>query len=319
MSGISGCQSESGQSVRDDIRCGCQILTARRRKVHDTFDTVKHISRFPSCHRHVVHGFRGFGCGEFCLCAHFTGFISQVLQLITGRTGYSGDLAHGSIKIRCRFHSGSTGGENRYSHMGSQCLAHIGDFAADLFKGFTRLTDFHKSLLGFGCLRLQILKLLLGFDDLTLKGIVLLRGDRISEFIGYILCLLFQRCQFIGRFLNLTLQSIVLLLRDLTFGKLLIGGFRLFLQFFQLVFGLTDLLLDRIVFCLPNIVVVFGFGGFLAGFFQGIQPFFRAFDGITEELLLLSKQFRIGRIELQKLFDILELCLRVFDVLIYVL
>ena len=96
------------------------------------------------------------------------------MQLITGRTGYSGDLAHGSIKIRCRFHSGSTGGENRYSHMGSQCLAHIGDFAADLFERFSRLTDFHKSLLGFGCLRLQILKLLLGLDDLTLKGIVLL-------------------------------------------------------------------------------------------------------------------------------------------------
>ncbi|WP_281528156.1 hypothetical protein [Ruminococcus champanellensis] len=166
---------------------------------------------------------------------------------------------------------------------------------------------------------MQILKLLLGLDDLTLKGIVLLRGDRISEFIGYILCLLFQRCQFIGRFLNLTLQSIVLLLRDLTFGKLLIGGFRLFLQFFQLGFGLTDLLLDRIVFCLPSIVVVFGFGGFLAGFFQGIQSFLCTFDSISEELLLLSKQLCIFRIELQQLFDVFELCLRVLDVLIYVL
>ena len=216
MPGVSGCQSESGQSIRDDIRCGSQILTARRSKVHNTLDTVKHISRFPSCHRHVVHGFRGFGCGEFCLCAHFTGFISQVLQLITGRTGYSGDLAHGSIKIRCRFHSGSTGGENRYSHMGSQCLAHIGDFAADLFERFSRLTDFHKSLLGFGCLRLQILKLLLGLDDLTLKGIVLLRADRVAKLIGYILSGLLQRCQLVRCFLDLTLQGIIFLLRDLT-------------------------------------------------------------------------------------------------------
>ncbi|OPZ17002.1 MAG: hypothetical protein BWZ04_03005 [Firmicutes bacterium ADurb.BinA205] len=319
MPGVSGCQSESGQSIRDDIRCGSQILTARRRKVHNTLDTVKHISRFPSCHCHVVHGFCGFGCGEFCLCTHFTGFISQVLQLITGRTGYSGDLAHGSIKIRCRFHSGSTGGENRYSHMGSQCLAHIGDFAADLFERFSRLTDFHKSLLGFGCLRLQILKLLLGLDDLTLKGIVLLRADRVAKLIGYILSGLLQRCQLVRCFLDLTLQSIVLLLRDLTFGKLLIGGFRLFLQFFQLVFGLTDLLFDRIVFCLPSIIVVFGFGGFLAGFFQGIQSFLCTFDSISEELLLLSKQLCIFRIELQQLFDVFELCLRVLDVLIYVL
>ena len=316
MPGVSGCQSESGQSVSNDIRCGSQILAGCGSKVHNTLDTVKHISRFPTSHRHIVHGFCGFRCGKFCLCTHLTGFVSQVLQLVTGRTGYSGDFAHGSIKIRCRFDSGSSGSENRHSHMSGECFTDIGDLATDLFERFSRLTDFQKSLLRFACLCLQVLKFLLGLDDLTLECIVLLRRNWIAEFIGYILCLLFHRGKFISRFLDLTLQSIVLLLRDLTFGKLLIGGFRLFLQFFQLVFGLTDLLLDRIVFCLPSIVVVFGFGGFLAGFFQGIQPFFRAFDGLTEEHLLLSKQLCILRIEFQQLFDIFELSLCVLDVLI---
>jgi len=96
--------------------------------------------------------------------------------------------------------------------MSGECFTHIGDFAADLFECFSRLTDFYQSLLRFACLCLQVLKLLLGLDDLTLECIVLLRADWITEFIGHILCLLFQRGQFISRFLNLTLQSIVLLL-----------------------------------------------------------------------------------------------------------
>jgi hypothetical protein len=166
------------------------------------------------------------------------------------------------------------------------------------------------------CFVLQILKLLLGLDDLTLQGIILFRADWISKLVRYILCLLFQTGQFICRFLDFPLQCIVFLLRDLTLGKLFICGFCLFLEVFQLGFGLGDLLLDRVVFRLPRIVVVIGFCSLLACLFQCIKSCLGILHCLTEQLLFLSKQFRICRVELQQLLHIFELRLRVFDVLI---
>ncbi len=183
----------------------------------------------------------GWKTGELGLCTHFTGFVTQCVQFITSRTGYSSDLRHCRIEIRCCFYGGCTRSRNGNGHMGGQCCSDISDFIASLFEHFTRLTEFGKSRTGSLRLTLEVLQLLFRFDDLTLEGIVLL-------------------------------------LRNVAVGE------------------------SRV--CL-----------FRSGF-QGFQLFFGSRHRIGEELMLLREQFRIGRIELQQLLNILELRLRVLDVFI---
>ena len=319
MCGVSGCHAECRQCIRDNIRCGCEVFTGCGSKVHDTLDTVQHILGLPACHCHIVHGVSSFRCGEFCLRTHLTSFCTQGIKILAGRTGYSSDLAHGRIEIRCRFHSGSSNSKDRHSDI----FRHIRTDGCDLVTGFfergTCFTELYQCCMRLFCFGLQILKLLFGLNDLTLEGIILFRADWISELVRYILCLLFQTGQFICRFLDFPLQCIVFLLRDLTLGKLFIRSFCLFLEVFQLGFGLGDFLLDRIVFCFPSIVVVLGFGSLFACLFQCIQSCLGILHCLTEQLLFLSKQFRICRVELQQLLHIFELRLRVFDVLIHTL
>lgn len=91
------------------------------------------------------------------------------------------------------------------------------------------------------------------------------------EFLRNILSLLFQTIQFVCGLFDLTLQSIVLLLRYFAFGKLFIGNLTLLFQFLELCFSLTDFLLDRVILCFPRIVVVLGFCSLFACFFQRFE------------------------------------------------
>ena len=125
--------------------------------------------------------------------------------------------------------------------MSGKCRADIGDFVTGFFKHFSRLTELCKRRAGSLCLTLEVLQFLFCLDDLTLQGIVLLLRDvAVGESLIYLLCCCFQ----------------------------------------------------------------------------GFQLFFGSLHRIGEELVFLREQFRIGRIELQQLLYILELRLRVLDVFI---
>ena len=50
--------------------------------------------------------------------------------------------------------------------------------------------------------------------------------------------------------------------------------------------------------------------------FQCSQFFLGILNGLSEKLLLLPDQFRIGGIKLQQLFDVLQLCLGALDILV---
>ena len=125
--------------------------------------------------------------------------------------------------------------------MSGQCRSDIGDFVTGFFKHFSRLTELCKRRAGSLRFTLEVLQFLFRFDDLTLQGIILL-------------------------------------LRDVAVGKRLI--------------------------CL------------LCCRFQCFQLFFGSLHRIGEELVFLREQFRIGRIEFQQLLYIFELRLRVLDVFI---
>ena len=81
MPRIFGCQTKCSQCIGYDIRCGGEVLTRCRSKVHDTFDTIQHVGGFPSSHRHVVHSIRSLTCRELRFTAHFTGFFPESVHL----------------------------------------------------------------------------------------------------------------------------------------------------------------------------------------------------------------------------------------------
>ena len=141
MPGIRRRQTESGKGIGDDIRSRSEVFTGCRREVHDTFDTIQHVPRFPSGHGHVLHRRGRLGCGELCLCTHFTGFCTKLVEVIPGRTGNGRNLAHLGIEVGCGLHCGSA--KTRYSGSHRQELLtdilHRRSNVLELFSGFINL------------------------------------------------------------------------------------------------------------------------------------------------------------------------------------
>ena len=177
MSGIFGGQSKRSQGICDDIR-GCrQILTGSRRQIHNAVNAVQHILGFPACHRHVIHSFCGFGCGELRLFSHFACFVPKRLQVIPSCAGHSSNLTHGRLKICCCLNcrhsqTGNRGRRNRHllsdARNGIACAFHLAAHHIDLFQRG----------IGGDCLLLQSLQFLLGLDDFTLQRVVLVLTER---------------------------------------------------------------------------------------------------------------------------------------------
>lgn len=130
------------QEIGDDIRSRGEVFTRSRRKIHDTLDAVQHVPRFPSGHGHVLHRRGRLGCGELCLCTHFTGFCTKLVEVIPGRTGNGRNLAHLGIEVGCGLHCGSA--KTRYSGSHRQELLtdilHRRSNVLELFSGFIDLS-----------------------------------------------------------------------------------------------------------------------------------------------------------------------------------
>lgn len=105
-------------------------------------NAVQHVPRFPSGHGHVLHRRGRLGCGELCLCTHFTGFCTKLVEVIPGRTGNGRNLAHLGIEVGCGLHCGSA--KTRYSGSHRQELLtdilHRRSNVLELFSGFIDLS-----------------------------------------------------------------------------------------------------------------------------------------------------------------------------------
>ena len=96
----------------------------------------------------------------------------------------------------------------------------------------------------------------------------------------------------------------------ITAGEL---GCRLFLQGLQILLCFNDLTLKRIVLLLGDLTVGKLLIGLLCGSLQSCQFFLGSFNGILQHLLLLDDQFCIGGIQFQEFVDILQSGLRPLD------
>ena len=94
------CQSEGGHRIGNNITRRCKVFPGCRRQVHNTFNTVQHISGFPSGHRHVLESLGTFCGTELRLGTHFLCLISKLLNLRSRSTGNGLDLAHSCLKVR---------------------------------------------------------------------------------------------------------------------------------------------------------------------------------------------------------------------------
>ena len=98
-----------------------------------------------------------------------------------------------------------------------------------------------------------------------------------------------------------------------------IGGGSLRFELLKLLFGLLNLALECVVLFLGDLTLLELLVSLLCRCLQRGQFFLGIFDGLSEKLLFLSDQFRIGGIQLQQLFHVLQLCLGALDILIYTL
>ena len=87
----------------------------------------------------------------------------------------------------------------------------------------------------------------------------------------------------------------------------------LFFQLFQFLSRFYDLTLERVILLLGDIPVGESGVCLLRRSLQRFQLFFRLGNGVAQELVLLRQQFRIAGVELQQLFYVLQLGLRVSD------
>ena len=189
MSGVLCRKAKRCQCIRHNIRCGAKILSGCRGKIHDAVNAVKHVLRLPACHRHVVHGISCLRRGELGLLTHLPGFIPESLQVIPRRTGNRGNLAHAGIKVCRGLYCRRT--KCRCScgnrHDGFADILHL---AADALQGFALCRDLLNRRSGLICLILEILQLLGRFLDLPLQTVILILGDRsiLQRLIGLALC-----------------------------------------------------------------------------------------------------------------------------------
>ena len=85
------------------------------------------------------------------------------------------------------------------------------------------------------------------------------------------------------------------------------------LQTFQALLGLSDLPLKGIILLLRDCAVLERLIRLLGGFLQRVQLFLGRLNLLLEGFVFLGKQLRVARIELQELFHIFQLGLRIPD------
>ena len=147
MPGICRRQTESCEGIRDDIRSRGEVFTRSGREVHDALDAVQHVPGFPTGHGHVFHRRSCLRCRELGLRTHFTGFRTELVKVIPGRTGNGRDLAHLGIEICCRLHCGSAKPRYSGSHR-KELLAYILHRRSDVLELFSGFIDPGKSRIG---------------------------------------------------------------------------------------------------------------------------------------------------------------------------
>ena len=175
MPRIFGCQTKCSQCIGYDIRCGVEVLTSCRSKVHDTFDTIQHVGGFPSGHGHVVHGIRRLGC---CF--------------------YSSNAK----SCNC-----SRGGKELFTDGGNliACGLQVFTSSSNLLHSSSRLI----------CLCLQLFEIFFRFDNLPLKSIVLFFGNvTIRKCLICLLCSSFESSELFD-ILELTLRILDFLIDTL--------------------------------------------------------------------------------------------------------
>ena len=176
MPGVLGSQTKCSQCIGYDIRCGGEVLTRCRSKVHDTFDTIQHVGGFLSGHRHIVHGIRSFVCRELGLRTHLTSLCAELVEILSGCTGHGGYLAHRRIKIGVCFYSSNAKSCN-CSRGRKELFAGGGNLIACGLQAFTSSSNLLHSSGRLICLCLQLFEIFFRFDNLPLKSIVLFFGN----------------------------------------------------------------------------------------------------------------------------------------------
>ena len=147
MPGICRRQTESCDGIRDDIRSRGEVFTRSGREVHDALDAVQHVRSLPSGHGHVFHRRSCLGCRELGLCTHLTGFRTELVKVIPGRTGNGRDLTHLGIKIGCGLHCGSAKTRHSGSHR-KELLAYILHRRSDVLELFSSFINLGKRCIG---------------------------------------------------------------------------------------------------------------------------------------------------------------------------
>ena len=74
-------QTESGQSIGNNIGRGVQFFAGRSRQVHDRCKTGQHFIGFPTSHGHVFQRLTGFGCGKGGGTAHLNRLCREGFHL----------------------------------------------------------------------------------------------------------------------------------------------------------------------------------------------------------------------------------------------
>lgn len=83
--------------------------------------------------------------------------------------------------------------------------------------------------------------------------------------------------------------------------------------------GLDDLTLESIVLILSELSAFKLLLGLLLCFLQGLQLFTGGGDGVLQEFLFLGQQFGVAGIQFQQALNVLEFTLRCFDCAVYTL
>ena len=103
MACIAGFQSERSQRIRNDIRHISQILAGSCRKIHNRRKTIKHVVRFPACHRHIFERLSCLSGRELRRRTHFERFRVQLFHFCRRCAGNGFDAGH----LRGEIHAGA--------------------------------------------------------------------------------------------------------------------------------------------------------------------------------------------------------------------
>ena len=242
---------------------------------------------------------RGDGCGEVL------GALLHVREGVTGRAG----LLRDDVQTFIHFVEGRHGrGSHAHDGRGDGLRHRRADGPHLVRKRLQLLARRGDLLFGHAAEILhfvgQRFQIILGLDDLPLEGVELLRGDRMAELIVHRGGLLPEGLQLVLGFIDALLDGVVLVLRNLARRELFLRVLGLLFELAQLFFGFVDLRLDGIVGGLPVVVFLDRLRGLDVRRLEGVQLFLRALHGVAQQLLLLGKQLRVARVQLQQLVDV---------------